>query len=292
MCYAPQELKDLMAYWRAQGGTNLGIVGDQSHVGGGTSYHLGKDHLKSTAYSRRTARDKAGLTNAASAVDLGRLDGSLVSLQKFSAWFAAQCKAGKADFNDVREVIWWDAKSGHVLGWSDLSPNAYIRDYGDMSHKTHTHISFYRDSEKRDKTKMFKPYFAVTKPPPPPTTGDDMPALSASLPGYVAVVKPTANVRTSPSLKGTIIRAVTTAEGWAIIGRCKGDVDPEGGSDQWYIRWYQNRWEYTAFSNVPTTPVAPPLPAEMAKLQKDLVTVKTSLLQCNKKVTDAKAALG
>jgi hypothetical protein len=172
MSYAPKELLDLQAYWKSKKGVALGIVGDTAHNAKGTSYHLGQDKLSSTAYSRRLPRDREPhLTNAASAIDLGRLDGSLEKQWKFGAWFAAQCRAGKPDYNDVREVIYWDPKNQRVVGWSDLDPKKLIPGYGDMSHKTHIHISFYRDSENRDKTKMFKPYFEAA---PVPVIGGDV----------------------------------------------------------------------------------------------------------------------
>jgi hypothetical protein len=163
--YAPQALKDLMIYWKGKGGVNLGVVGDTAHAQRGVSYHLGKSQLLPGAYSIRTDRDKKGLTEAASAIDLGKLKDSFTELQKFSLWFANQCKAGKTGYNDVREVIWWDPVGQRVLGWSDLSPVKFIPGYGDNSHKTHTHISFYRDSENRDKIAMFKPYFEKVSTP-------------------------------------------------------------------------------------------------------------------------------
>jgi hypothetical protein len=157
--FAPPTLRDLMAYYVSQGGVNLGIVGDTAHLEKGTSYHLGKDDLASTAYSIRTARDKAGLSYAASAVDLGRLDGTLTNLWAFSRWFAQQCMDREPGYRDVREVIFWSPIRERVIGWSDLAPTQWINDYGDLSHKTHTHISFYRDSEFRDKRPLFTPYF-------------------------------------------------------------------------------------------------------------------------------------
>jgi hypothetical protein len=72
---------------------NLGIVGDTGHVATGVSYHLGKDQLRAGAYSATLPRDKAGLSNAASACDLGKLGGSLAGLQKFSSWLVAQIRA-------------------------------------------------------------------------------------------------------------------------------------------------------------------------------------------------------
>jgi hypothetical protein len=42
-----------------------------------------------------------------------------------------------------------------------------------------------------------------------------------------------------------------------VTGWTKGDVDPDGGSDQWLVRWSGGRWEYTAKSNVTAGPAAP-----------------------------------
>ena len=157
MTYAPQTLKDLAAYWTAQGGVNLGIVGDADHVAKGVSYHLGKDLLQAGAYSARRPRDIAGLTNAASAIDLGRLDGSYAQLRAFSDWLARRCVKSDSGTFDVVEVI-YSPDGKRVLGFKD-GVDFLIPDYGDLSHLTHTHISFFRDSEFRDKVALFAPYF-------------------------------------------------------------------------------------------------------------------------------------
>jgi hypothetical protein len=181
MSYAPITLTRLAAYWKQHDGdpeidgVNLGIVGDLSHQSR-ASYHNGKDVIEkynrtsANDYSIRTSRDRAGLTNAASAIDLGRLEGSLTELWKFSMWFATQCKNDSVKYRDVREVIFWDPAKGRVVGWSALAPTSFINDYGDLSHKTHTHMSFYRDSESRDKISLFSPYFPTMEVPMPAFT--------------------------------------------------------------------------------------------------------------------------
>ena len=163
MSTAPATITALGAYWTAQGGVMLGIVGNRAHTSG---YHLGKDRIFGpngkgwNDYSVKEARDKRGLTNAAAAIDLGRLNGSLTGLWAFSRWFAQQCMDGKPGYGDVREVIFWSTARDRVIGWSATAPDRWINDYGDLSHKTHTHISFYRDSQARGKVELFAPYFA------------------------------------------------------------------------------------------------------------------------------------
>jgi len=108
MSYAPATLIALMKVWTSHGGVNSGIVGGSTHLKG---YHLGKDRiydgsgpgLGDADYSVRTARDKAGLTNAASAIDLGRLNGSLPKLHAFSVWLVARGRANAPGTRDIRE---------------------------------------------------------------------------------------------------------------------------------------------------------------------------------------------
>jgi hypothetical protein len=142
--------------------TEVGIVGDTAHAAGGDSYHLGKSQIRARAGRDRysvdeSPRDKAGLTDAASALDVGqfshRAGGRTHTLQTFSAWLVAQCKAGAADTRDIREVI-YSPDGSTVRRWDRLGR----RSTGDSSHTFHTHISYFRDSESRDKTALFRRY--------------------------------------------------------------------------------------------------------------------------------------
>lgn len=261
MTYNPKTLQDLGTFWTRQGGVNLGVVGNTAHTRG---YHLGKDRIfdgsgpgvGSSDYSIQTSRDKAGLTNAASAIDLGRLDGSLGNLRTFSKWLVARCRANAAGTRDFREIIYSpDGKT--VLRWDrQRGYNSAPRPgEADASHLTHTHISFYRDSEGRDKRPVFAPYFA---PPPPPPEDPPMPTISTYIPGQVATVKVTANIRKEPKVTGALIRTLTAVEVWTVTGWCKGGVDPDGGSDLWLCRWAGGQWEYTAKSNITAGPAVPP----------------------------------
>ena len=255
MTYNPATLVALGKYWTGKGGVNLGVVGDTAHQAKGTSYHLGASQLVTGAYSKQTARDRAGLTEAASAIDLGKLNGSLPKLRAFSQWLVKQARANAPGTSDMREII-YSPDGVRVLRWDRQRGYASASREGeaDTSHRTHTHISWYRDAEKRDHTVAFRPYF------PSAPIGDDMPPLSAYIPGQLATVKPTSNIRSAPALSAPILRVLASPETWTVTGWVKGDVDPEGGSDQWLTRWNGGKWEYTAKSNITSGPAAPVIP--------------------------------
>jgi hypothetical protein len=167
---SPKSIADLARLWTRNGGASLGIVGNAAHTWG---YHIGRDRIYAAGgrgaadYSALTARDRAGLTDAASALDLGRLHGSLPELRRFSRWLVAQCRAGAPGTADVREVI-YSPDGRTVWGWSreNGASSAPVEGYGDASHLWHTHISFYRDSRARSKLAIFAPYFAPAPPRP------------------------------------------------------------------------------------------------------------------------------
>jgi len=169
--FAPATLVALGRYWTAQGGVNLGVVGDTRHQAKGVSYHLGASALLATAYSAQTARDKAGLTDAASAIDLGRLGGSFAKLREFSVWLVAEGQKDAPGTSDIREIIYSpDGKA--VLRWDRERGFASAPRPGeaDASHLAHTHVSWYRDSAKRDKTTVFRRFFELSAPVEPPDT--------------------------------------------------------------------------------------------------------------------------
>ena len=136
---------------------SLGILGDTDHVEGGDSYHLGKDQLSAHAsYSRtESPRDKHP-TNAASAFDIGngwRLGGASDTAAKklaqkaflrFNGIYVAALKAKVNGTEDIREIIY--TPEGKTVKRLDVLG---IRTTGDDRHLTHTHTSFFRDSEGR-----------------------------------------------------------------------------------------------------------------------------------------------
>jgi hypothetical protein len=158
MSYAPASLEEARDYIQAETGLSdaaLGIVGDKAHK---TGYHLGRDRLKSGDYSARLARDKRGLSNAAMALDIGNFK----QLQQLTAFIVAEARAGRAP--DIREVI--GPKGSRAYRWDFHDDETELRSDGD-SHEWHLHISYYRDSEHRDKTAIFKKFFGTETPEKP-----------------------------------------------------------------------------------------------------------------------------
>lgn len=191
MTHNPKTLQDLGSFWTKHGGLNLGVVGNQQHCVG---YHLGKDRIfgscackpkpkgmcqagkKGDDYSVQQQRDSNSLSDEASALDLGPLDGSLPNLRTFSIWLVEQCMANKPGTSDIREVI-YSPNGKKVQRYEGLDGKIHTgKGNGDGSHKTHTHISFFRDSVERDKRPIFAPFFEEK----------DMPGLRVASPESVA----------------------------------------------------------------------------------------------------------
>lgn len=319
MTIAPQNLTDLSTFWKAHGGVPLGIVGNQKHCSG---YHLGKDRIfgscacrpdgtcvpgiGSRDYSVQIRRDKAGLSNAASAIDLGRLDGSLAGLRSFSKWLVRQCQDHPKAYRDIREIIYSpDGRTVQRFSGEDGTIHTGPGN-GDSSHTTHTHISFYRDSTGRDMRPLFAPYFAPSVPLPDTSTGADMPALAKYLPGHTITIKATSNVRSAPTLAAKVLRAASAKEVWTVVGTVVGDKDVDGAcsTTTWYVRWSAG-WEYTSGCNVVAGPTAPvsdcapavkaatdPLNAQVASLTSQLAAAQAAATTAaaNEKDRIAKAA--
>lgn len=171
MTYAPDALKQdrqyLLDTYNAHPGNvssdlepdEVGIVGDPAHKGG---YHCGSDRLVPDDYSNKTARDRRGLTEAASAIDIGMFsvkgaDGKTYDWKDLSVWMVAECRKGAPGTRDIREIIYTD-DGKRVLRWDrengqDSPPHT---GEADNSHLTHTHTSKYRDSESRRLTPLFE----------------------------------------------------------------------------------------------------------------------------------------
>lgn len=149
----------------------VGISGGPSHVATGTSYHLGKDQLKMSRnpYSARTARDKAGLANPATANFASALDidDDLDELRELSDWLVAECRRPHPhpDTLDIREII-YSPDRVNVWTWDrEKGQTSAPEKRGDSSHRTHTHVSWYRDAGLRDKAGIFRRFFNRHNPP-------------------------------------------------------------------------------------------------------------------------------
>jgi hypothetical protein len=258
MSHAPQTLRDLMRLWTEHDGANLGIVGDVAHQQKGVSYHLGKDQLKPDAYSIvQSARDRAGLSNAASAVDLGKLNGSLAQLFRFSRWLAAQCQERPQQYRDIREVIF--SPDGEVVRrWDAVQQKLFVggtgTGHGDDSHLTHTHVSFFRDSEIRDKRQLFEPFF-VTEPEEPEVDAFVLFERRTFVTARKGArlydnggLRGRANTPERPGTPTTLgsqrelvhvgnVRGLVEGERVAIVGYEPPDGDPNDSSESRWVRW-------------------------------------------------------
>lgn len=165
MTYAPMDLRNVRGFLiRALDidtstsrpndleGDEVGIVGDPAHAASG-GYHEGNDDLArvgrlSSDYSKaESPRDRPG-SDAASALDIGWFDaqvgGRRLTLRDFSRALVVACERGDPRTSDIREII-WSPDGSAVWRWDRLGR----RSSGDVSHRTHTHMSFFRDSEGR-----------------------------------------------------------------------------------------------------------------------------------------------
>lgn len=162
MTFAPPTIKEVRVLLKGQDAdlsdVELGITGGPGHITTGTSYHLGADQLKmwKDPYSARTSRDLAGLSDAASAIDI---DDDLDELRELSVWLVEQCRKGAKDTPDIREII-YSPDGILVLQWDrERGVASPPRPHPDLSHRTHTHVSWYRDSEFRTKTPVFQRFY-------------------------------------------------------------------------------------------------------------------------------------
>jgi hypothetical protein len=149
MSYAPNDLLVCRVYIMARTGLSpvaLGIVPDPAH--GGEGYHAGWD-LLSTAYGRydyswcESTRDNS-YSNACSALDIGAFNAGGKTLRGLSTFLVEACRRGDPRAADIREII-CTLDGSRVTRWDRLGR----RSSGDSSHLSHTHVSFFRDSEGR-----------------------------------------------------------------------------------------------------------------------------------------------
>ena len=177
MTVAPSKLSELQTFLKAKTSlkaVSIGIVGNSKHKSG---YHLGRDRIfkhggqGENDYSVKTDRDTAGLSDAASAMDIGSFKG----FRRMSKFIVSEARANAPDTRDIREII-FSPDGKEVLRWDRERGVASKPKPGeaDDSHLSHTHVSWYRDSQHDDKTGVFRRFFdggqptAIAKAPKKP----------------------------------------------------------------------------------------------------------------------------
>lgn len=174
MSYAPASILNVAKLWTDRGGSNLGIVGDASHQAR-PSYHNGRDVIArygrtcSTDYSICHPRDVRGLSDAASALDIGPGAVGFRLLRDFTKRLGEAVVRGDPDTADIREVLGTD-DGATVRCW--ISPQAgggkVLTGCADTSHLTHTHVSWFRDARDHDLTPPFRRLLGLQTSAPTP----------------------------------------------------------------------------------------------------------------------------
>lgn len=158
MTFAPESLLEVRQEFQKY--TNLsnaalGIVRNDLD----TSYHVGKSYLLPGAYSVNESPRDANPTEASSGIDIGYFEviganNKKYTLYDYNRWLVAECRKSAKDTLDIREVI-YSLDGVTVLRWD----REKVRTSGDSSHRTHTHKSYYRDSENRDRAAVIRRWF-------------------------------------------------------------------------------------------------------------------------------------
>lgn len=198
MTIAPDDLKTVQQYVHDKTGqdwNSLGIIHSQP-LGGG--YHEGQDLLTqadrepgpSGTYSDYSYADAravaiapygrdlanattlAGVPNAASAFDMGL---AFPNSLGFNAWMRDRMLEFDPRTRDIREMIY--TLNGSTVRRIDRTGRQ--ADWGDSSHLSHTHFSFFRDSHGRRANMdnflgLLKQWFEGITPPPANQEDDEM----------------------------------------------------------------------------------------------------------------------
>jgi hypothetical protein len=184
MPYTPQSIHDLKKYLVAKTGkpgANFSIGRTQQISNGQRlfrGYHLGGDQLGPKDYSNVKARDRRGLSDARSAIDIKL---PVRDLKKLVTYLRAEAEAGR--LTDVREFLGprQDGRAARYAKENNWQEELYPEG---NSHEWHVHLSFFRDSTSpasdRDKVGILEGHFGPRdpdqeEPEPPPDDGPDNP---------------------------------------------------------------------------------------------------------------------
>lgn len=153
MTTAPADLITLRSFIMSRTGLSafsVGIVGDTSHAATG-GYHEGKTDLinagvYNTDYSVRLPRDRAGLTESASAMDIGYAwpHGGTKAWLAFNNALVSLLHAGDPALSAIRAVNYTPDgsrkfRTDREADWSVVNSSDTV--------DVHTHIEWYRDTE-------------------------------------------------------------------------------------------------------------------------------------------------
>lgn len=210
MTFAPDDLKAIQDYLHTRTGLPWDALGIIHATPQGGGYHEGFDTLAAAdrapgpqytysdySYAESPDRDRPFVTNAGSALDCGDFsvtyNGRTVTHRTIINLVLNEVnKPGRGRCHDLREMIYESPEgSGVVLRWDALG----IRNTGDSSHRTHTHFSFFRDSQGRRANAgnfidLIKEAFEGAPSTPPAPTGheeEDMTRDIPQAPGFDSV---------------------------------------------------------------------------------------------------------
>lgn len=174
MSLAPPSLIDVRRYLVAKTGkptANFSIRAAKSSRG----YHAGRAEIfgpngqGNKDYSVKQPRDKAGLSEASSAIDIKL---PIPQLKALVAYLLAGAKAGTLD---IFELIGPDS-TGKANYWSKATGWLPKPKWAPASHEWHIHMAFPRDTEFTDRVAIFRPFFEAQPAPTPDPDPDTDPA--------------------------------------------------------------------------------------------------------------------
>lgn len=218
-----RQLRAALADWTGLDAAALGIVGNAAHTWG---YHLGRDRIYTIPPGRgdrdpsvRHARDRAGLDDNASAIDIG----AHARIRALGAYLLSAVLAGGTGTADICELIAERSNGSHIWAWDRAGGVSGVPSSTERPH--HLHVSYRRDSRGRDKVALFRTFYEPMEEPMRTlfSTGERLRTFPTGTPYYTS---PTA---TKPA--GTITDEHVVYE---IVADLRvGDV--EAGAVEWLL---------------------------------------------------------
>ena len=166
MSFAPPSLIEVRRYIAEKAGvprSNMSIRSARSARG----YHAGESQIFGPNgqgwkdYSVKNPRNKAGLSEASSAIDIKL---PVKQLKALVVYLLAGAKDGSLD---VFEIIGPDS-TGKANYWSIATDWLPKPKWAPKSHEWHIHLGLPRDTEFADRVAIFRPFFEAAAPEPEP----------------------------------------------------------------------------------------------------------------------------